>query len=57
MTKNPPSDRYPACHPSVLICKQQTIVLSIVHDVSNIHDHEDINADVLPLVVTTHSRP
>ena len=57
MTKNPPRDRYPACHPSVLSCKQQTIALSTVHNVTNIHDHEDINTVVLPLVATAHPRP
>ena len=57
MTKNPHRDRYPACHPSILSCKQQIIALNTVHDVSNIHDHEDISTAVLPLVATTHPHP
>ena len=35
MTKNPPRDRYPACHPKVLSCKQQIIAISKVRNVSN----------------------
>ena len=57
MTKKPPRDRYPTCHPSVLSCKQQTIALRTVHDVSKIHDQEDINLTVLPLVAAAHARP
>ena len=57
MTKNLPRDRYPACHPSVLSCKQQTIALTTVHDVSNIHDHEDTNTVVLPVVAKAHPHP
>ena len=33
---SPPWDRYPACHPSVLSCKQQIFALSKAHEVSNI---------------------
>ena len=57
MTKNPPRGRYPACHPSVLSCKQQTIALRTVHDVSNIYDHVDIKTTVSPLVATAYPRP
>ena len=58
MTKNPPRDCYLACmSPSVLSYKQHTIALSTVHDVRNIHDHEDTNSDVLPLVETTDPHP
>ena len=54
---NPPRDRYPACHLSVLSCNQRIIVLNTIHDVSNIYNHKDINTVVLPLVATTHPRP
>ena len=47
MTNSPPRHRYPTCHPSVLSCKQRTNALSTIHDVSNIHDHKDINTVVL----------
>ena len=40
-----------------LSCKQQTIALSTVHDVSNINDHEDINVVVLLLVATANPPP
>ena len=36
MTNNPPRDRYPACHPKVLSCKQRTIAISMVRKVSNV---------------------
>ena len=35
MTNNPPRDRYPACHPEVLSCKQQIIAISMVRNVRN----------------------
>ena len=38
MTNNPPRDRYPACHPEVLSCKQQIIAISKVHNVSNVNN-------------------
>ena len=50
-------DLYPACHPSVLSCKQQTIALDIVHDVSKIYNHKDMHTAVLLLVATAHPRP
>ena len=54
-----PSDNNAAtrCHPTVLSCKQQTIALSKVHEVSNTNIKRDINTAVLPLVATTHPRP
>ena len=55
--KRPLWDRYPACHPSVLSCKQQTIALSEAHEVSNTNIKRDINTAVLPLVATAHPRP
>ena len=54
---NPVKDRYPTCHPSVLSCKQRIIALNTVHGVGNIYNHKDINTAILPLVVTTYSRP
>ena len=39
MTKNPPQDRYLACHPEVLSCKQQITVISKVHNLSNETTH------------------
>ena len=35
MTNNTPRDRYAACHPKVLSCKQQIIAISMVRNVSN----------------------
>ena len=57
MTKNPNWDHYPVYHPLVLSCMQHTTAISTLHDVSNIHNHEDINIVILPLVGTTHPRP
>ena len=45
--KSPPWDRYPACHPTVLSCNQQTFALSKVHEVSNTNIKRDINTAVL----------
>ena len=52
--KSLPRDRYPAYHPSVLSCKQQTIALNIVHDVCKIYNNKDINTAVLILVASAH---
>ena len=54
--KSLPWDRYPAYHPSVLSCKQQTFALSKVHEVNNTNIKRDINTAVLPLVATAHPR-
>ena len=55
--KSLPWDRYPACHPTVLSCKQQTFALSKVNEVSNTNIKRDSNNAVLPLVETAHPRP
>ena len=57
LSKKSTMGRYPACDPTVLSCKQQTIALSKVHEVSNTNVKRDINTAVLPLVATEHPRP
>ena len=48
MTNNPPQDRYPACHPKVLSCKQQIIAISKVHNVSNVDNTKKSHRCFLP---------
>ena len=48
MTNNPSRDRYPACHPEVLSCKQQIIAISKVHKVSNVNNTRKSHRCFLP---------
>ena len=48
MTNNPLWDRYPACHPRVLSCKQQVIAISKVHNVSNVDNMKKSHRCFLP---------
>ena len=48
MTNNPPRDRYPACHPEVISCKQQIIAISKVHNVSNVNNTRKSQRSFLP---------
>ena len=48
MTNNLPRDRYPACHPKVLSCKQQIIAISKVHNVSNVNNTRKSHRCFLP---------
>ena len=54
--KSPPWDRYPACHPTVLSCKQQTIALIKMHEVINTNIKRDISTVFLPLI-SSNSTP
>ena len=53
MTNNPPWDRYPACHPKVLSCKEQIIAISKVHNVSNVNNTRKSHRCFLPSGNTT----
>ena len=48
MSNNPPRDRYPACLPEVLSCKQQIIAINIVHNVSNVNNWYVQNVSTFP---------
>ena len=48
ITNNPLRDRYPACHPKVLSCKQHIIAISKVHNVINVDNTKKSHRYFLP---------